>query len=1060
MSMPRATRWHATGDTDGKFRVTKGRGGRLEASRHGVPGPKENKMTSKGSRTFASLLPIAAMAFTFAAPSHAMRPPQLAPDQVAALKRDFATSLSKLKGPFTENFCVCRKTGDKRAVRDSSGRITSPCGNDALFCSAFRAQWAESLARQGVWIANIFSRDLWLWNSIPSHHDLVRGFILEKYFVDTNPGHKLSALRSFGGLSGSEYETAASTEFFERYLAEPGFDDSRHFPLAYELQRRYFVRDDLGQIEKVRSMAVRIQAVHPAFKPLRDAIHNQLSSSLLPKIAAYRDKLAAGAVRKQVEELLSEVTKLTALDESALDEQLRELSDPALRGQFQSLMPAAGGDPVAAVASLGTLMMEARRSIATRKLTTADARRLIDLDITAGSVMQRRASALLSGSSKLTVRHNIELLAALTDGAYGAGLLVAREREAAQATLAALLANEDPTREEFTRGVRQAGRIVEWAQANATLPYAEVWAQWTLLMPQVATISDDILHGSPLLLFAQVFSRLDDYASGSGAKRHDLFGAEITGEVRVLNPGLAVGRLKVAPKSGAYARNEIVALSETPADLEPAAGILTEGEGNVLSHVQLLARSLGIPNVVLGPGAFARVRPHDEELVFYVATPGGRTVLKEMSKMTAAEKAAWLEFTGNDSRRGDSGFAAGAAKLHIDTEKIDLSKKLPIDLADIRRSDSGKLCGPKGAFLGELKQLFPDKVARGIVVPFGAYRDHYDRAPVQVPASLRSAGIVTAGEPLSKFVERTYREFFDEKIPSVKDPRGLSTWIGPRLEIIRYSIRQAELSPELRTAIRGSLDRLGLLRGAAKTDTVGCFVRSDTNVEDLDSFNGAGLNLTIFNMGSLDDIYDGLKEVWASPFELRSFSWRQTLIDQPLWVLPSVVILESVPSEKSGVLVTCDIETGDRGAMVVATSEGVGGAVDGTSAETLRWSPERVDLLTLYKSPWKNALMPGGGSRVVPSSGKDEVLSAAELAEIIAAGKAVEAKLDPARDPSGKPRPWDIEFGFSAGKLWLFQSRPFIGNESVKNIPALAALDTGSKTRSAQDRLSLKEVLR
>ena len=73
-------------------------------------------------------------------------------------------------------------------------------------------------------------------------------------------------------------------------------------------------------------------------------------------------------------------------------------------------------------------------------------------------------------------------------------------------------------------------------------------------------------------------------------------------------------------------------------------------------------------------------------------------------------------------------------------------------------------------------------------------------------------------------------------------------------------------------------------------------MRSDTNVEDLDNFNGAGLNLTLFNLKSLDDIYEGLKEVWASPFGYRSFSWRQTLIDQPLWVLPSVVILEAVPT--------------------------------------------------------------------------------------------------------------------------------------------------------------------
>jgi hypothetical protein len=70
--------------------------------------------------------------------------------------------------------------------------------------------------------------------------------------------------------------------------------------------------------------------------------------------------------------------------------------------------------------------------------------------------------------------------------------------------------------------------------------------------------------------------------------------------VRALNPGLALGRLRVAPKEGAYNRDEILALPDTPADLDPAAGILTQGEGNVLSHVQLLARALGIPYSVEG----------------------------------------------------------------------------------------------------------------------------------------------------------------------------------------------------------------------------------------------------------------------------------------------------------------------------------------------------------------------------------------------------------------------------------------------------------------------------
>ncbi len=52
--------------------------------------------------------------------------------------------------------------------------------------------------------------------------------------------------------------------------------------------------------------------------------------------------------------------------------------------------------------------------------------------------------------------------------------------------------------------------------------------------------------------------------------------------------------------------------------------------------------------------------------------------------------------------------------------------------------------------------------------------------------------------------------------------------------------------------------------------------------------------------------------------------------------------------------------------------------------------------------------------------------------------------MKPALDNNGKPMAWDIEYGFANGKLWLFQVRPFIGNEDFSNIPALAGLDTKS----------------
>jgi phosphoenolpyruvate synthase/pyruvate phosphate dikinase len=174
-------------------------------------------------------------------------------------------------------------------------------------------------------------------------------------------------------------------------------------------------------------------------------------------------------------------------------------------------------------------------------------------------------------------------------------------------------------------------------------------------------------------------------------------------------------------------------------------------------------------------------------------------------------------------------------------------------------------------------------------------------------------------------------------------------------------------------------------------------------------------------------------------------------------VLPSVVILESVPTKKSGVLVTADLDGLDQTKMLVATSEGVGGAVDGTPAETVVWSPAGVELVTMFKSPYRRLLRPGGGSEIVAATGGEYVLSSEELAELVAAAARIRDEFEPSLDPDGKPRPWDIEFGFSDGKLWLFQARPFIGNESLGNVSALAAYEV--PRRGAGERVSLDDVI-
>ncbi len=169
----------------------------------------------------------------------------------------------------------------------------------------------------------------------------------------------------------------------------------------------------------------------------------------------------------------------------------------------------------------------------------------------------------------------------------------------------------------------------------------------------------------------------------------------------------------------------------------------------------------------------------------------------------------------------------------------------------------------------------------------------------------------------------------------------------------------------------------------------------------------------------------------------------------------------SVSSEKSGVLITADVDTGDQSKMTIATAEGVGGTVDGSPAETLLYSRGRALLLAQFKSPTRRMLIltGRGGSQMVPSTGSEKVLTDQELNALVSAAEKIKQSFDPEKNSGGDTLPWDIEYGFAKGRLYLFQTRAFAGNSDIRNLPALAALDKGIGEKQGQP-FSLEEKIK
>ena len=290
------------------------------------------------------------------------------------------------------------------------------------------------------------------------------------------------------------------------------------------------MRDDQGQIRKPE-LATRIQEADPSFKPLRDATHDQISATLIPKLQAYRAARPAGAVRGQVDELIAAIEKLTRLDDAALQAELAALDDTKLGAQLTAMLPSAKADPVDALEALAGVMVRARQQVASRQSSPADDRRLVDAALTAAAILRKHATEWLTIKGESAQRH-ARVLGALAQSAYGAGLLNEQQRSEAANAIEELARSASISGADLTAGMKRVEPVVDWAQQNAIAAFADVWTPWTFLLPSVSGIGDDILRSSPLLLFAQVARRLDGSAAGRAAMRHDFVGAAVDTAVR------------------------------------------------------------------------------------------------------------------------------------------------------------------------------------------------------------------------------------------------------------------------------------------------------------------------------------------------------------------------------------------------------------------------------------------------------------------------------------------------------------------------------------------------
>jgi hypothetical protein len=854
--------------------------------------------------------------------------------------------------------------------------------------------------------------------------------LIERFLIGIDDGWILRRARYYRGALQEEDERAGA----QRLLLAMAGDDAllaRDF-LALRTAARLLPHGADGpSASLVRQLSAALSERDPGFLTLRNKIHVQPGPEDAAAVRAYAGRVDDDALRGEFERLIQAIDALYSsaataeamralarrLKASAPLKPLLERSAAALRGEK---------DASTRVSLLARFLGQARDAVGDVRSPTIRLA-LVDLSNLAEAEMFAAASALRGSVASKTRSQQMALVGDTLHAIYGAGLLSVRERTALATELASL---REPTMPlvDYKRVLDYLARVPGWSARRLHYHFGAGMHGLAEVEPRAARFIEDQLRGSPLFLFADVIDRLTRDANRLAGVRNELDGETVGSGLRALNPGLARGVLRNAPRAGeSYDPGGIYILPETESDLPPVAGILTAGAGNPLSHVQLLARNLGIPNVGVDEALLPRLQPMVGAQVVLAVTGRGAV------QLTRAD----ARHEGLFKRRRD---ASEQTRIRPDMNKLDLDRRELLTLTALRARDSGRTVGPKAAKLGELKSSFPDAVAEGLAIPFGIFRALLDR-PYE-----------NSGKSVFRWMQDSYRAL--EALPANSPERSART------EAFRKTLYEWILAAPLDADFVRQL-RSDLQRVFGKDGSYGVFVRSDTNVEDLPNFTGAGLNLTVPNVVGADAIMAAIPRVWASPFTARAFAWRQSHMDTPEHVYPAVLLMLSVNADKSGVMVTEDIDTGSREWLSVAVNEGVGGAVDGQAAESLRvpmdGTPPR--LLSQATADIRRRIDPRGGVTKIPATGTDYVLRPGEIRQLVDLARVLPQRFPAVVDAAGQPVPADIEFGFIDGRLQLFQIRPFLESRQARSNAYLNGLDAHMKDLSTL-RVTLNEVPR
>tara|TARA_R110002050_G_scaffold261556_1_gene401576 strand:+ start:33561 stop:36467 length:2907 start_codon:yes stop_codon:yes gene_type:complete len=914
-------------------------------------------------------------------------------EQITAYKTD-------IRGPYKDIRWFCTD-GSIRAPKE-------PCP-DEIGPGVQHARYKDNVVSLGkekhIFLGQIlaYTDKIEFWDA-ENNQSRLKQYQLDKYLRTVDNGWVNQKGQFYRGAVQAEDEEAWGIDFYKWLLKDGKKLEQNYFLIRQSLKDIPHNGDDnLAQL--MRSQSKIISDISPAFMDLRVKIHGQPEINDIEKVKTFKEKNSTkltAAINKQLEALVVTMTDFyKPIDIKSFETRTSLLKETNIGKAIRNYATTNNSttSPNELIPATAELLLQIRERLVSEKKAAARLQ-LLDTSLKLEEIIFKNAPLWKAN----TIKELLTKICYLGMASAGSGYIEVWEWEQIQSTLSAY-ETDNMSLETLTEVLENARRQVEWSASMVKANYQEVVNQYSAFEPKTYGFIDDKIRGSIALYLGKSVGELGDFIAKESALTNKVLDIQNQSSFRGLNPGYAFGELVVidgSPDDVDVFSDKIYIFQRPPSDLKPVAGIATVAEGNMVSHVQLLARNLGIPNTALSDENLKDLKKYNGNLVFYAVSNKGNVILKLEKDMSTDERDLFIIKERKEE------------KIEVPIENIRLGETSILNLRNVDANDSGNICGPKAANLGQLKKMFPDKVVEGLVIPFGIFRSHMDQ---NMPGQSVSYWIFL-NDMFSKA-----EKMRDQLVPD----QDVENYQLQQLKTLREAIKKIQLQPHFIAELEKEFQEvLGNPLG-----TVPVFLRSDTNMEDLKDFTGAGLNLTIFNAVAKNKILEGIKDVWASPYTERSFKWRQKYLLNPENVFPSILIIPSVDVDYSGVLITKGISSGNEQDLTIAFSRGAGGAVDGQSAESyLIKESAGYQLLAPAREVYHNTLPITGGTGKKAATFETSVLNEQNIEEIRQFAKTIRKTL-PKATKSDYKGAYDVELGFKNNKLWLFQIRPFVENKKA-----------------------------